>query len=217
MFLLYSTIKTILNKKDRRISFLRSIYYSLKYKNIIICSKSSRLQIDNPESLILKNGNHLNVGWRGFDSRKKTYIRLKKGSKLNLENNVSFNSGCIIFVNSNGKLTIGENTYLNEDTKLICANEIFIGSNCAIAWSVSIIDEGGHDLIVNNNVKSKNSSIKIGDHVWIGLNSTILGGANIGKNSILSANSFIKSKIPSNSLNVKNDDTLIDSDEFDWK
>jgi len=59
MNVLFSLLKIIFNKKDKRISFYKSIYYSLKYNKIILCAKSALLEIDNSESLILDNNSYL--------------------------------------------------------------------------------------------------------------------------------------------------------------
>ncbi len=59
-----------------------------------------------------------------------------------------------------------------------------------------ILDEDGD--IVN-----QNGNIVIGSRVWLGLNSKILKGANIGENSVVGANSCIESGLyPPNSYLV---------------
>ncbi|NJN50340.1 MAG: hypothetical protein HC798_04355 [Polaribacter sp.] len=46
--------------------------------------------------------------------------------------------------------------------------------------------------------------MKIGNHVWIGANSTILPEVSIGDNVIIGANSLVNKDIPSNSVAVGN-------------
>lgn len=40
----------------------------------------------------------------------------------------------------------------------------------------------------------------IGDNVWIGINSTIVGGITIGSNVLIAANSFVNIDVPNNSI-----------------
>ena len=81
-------------------------------------------------------------------------------------------------------------------------NGIHFGSNIELGPGVSIISTN-HNL---NNLRkhTKAKPITIGNHVWIGANSTILPEVNIGDNVIIGANSLVNKNIPSNSIAVGN-------------
>ena len=81
-------------------------------------------------------------------------------------------------------------------------NGIQFGSNIELGPGVSMISSN-HDL--NNLRKHKKAKpITIGNHVWVGANSTILPEVTIGDNVIIGANSLVIKDIPSNSVAVGN-------------
>ena len=81
-------------------------------------------------------------------------------------------------------------------------NGIVFGSNIELGPGVSIISSN-HE---SNNLRKhkKGKSIVIGNHVWIGANSTVLPEVTIGNNVIIGANSLVNKDIPSNSIAVGN-------------
>lgn len=100
---------------------------------------------------------------------------------------------------------IGENLYL-PDVRNICIDEtrpwlIEIGDNVTLTRGVTLLTHG-YDLsvIMNKTGKLLGSSgkVKIGNNVFIGVNTTILKGVTIGDNVIVGANSLINKNIPDN-------------------
>jgi len=87
-------------------------------------------------------------------------------------------------------------------TKITIGNNVLIGSNC------TIIDNDFHHPNFRNrepghdNIPAK--PIIIEDNVFIGLNSVILKGVRIGKNSVIGANSVVFNDIPEDSIAVGN-------------
>jgi acetyltransferase-like isoleucine patch superfamily enzyme len=149
-------------------------------------------------------------------------FKLPKNGKIKFGNKVVVNSD---FKNSNTALTyrckfvtgydgfieIGDNTMMN-GTCIVSYLNVKIGMNCQIASSTLITDTDFHPIDsktrkaqVEGNPFSfdmvKKDEIKIGDNVWIGWNSTILKGVEIGENSVVAAGSVVlKGKYPNNSL-----------------
>jgi acetyltransferase-like isoleucine patch superfamily enzyme len=150
------------------------------------------------------------------------HFKLPKNGKVYFGNKVVINSD---FKNSNTALTyrckfvtgydgfieIGDNTMMN-GTCIVSYKNIKIGKNCQIASSTLITDTDFHPIdsrTRRNQVEGisfsfdmvKKEEIKIGDNVWIGWNSTILKGVEIGENSVVAAGSVVlKGKYPNNSL-----------------
>jgi len=71
---------------------------------------------------------------------------------------------------------------------------IEIGDNCIIGYGVTVL---AHEFLHD---EWRTGSVRIGENVLIGANSTILAGVSIGKNSTVSACSLVNSDIPPNSF-----------------
>jgi acetyltransferase-like isoleucine patch superfamily enzyme len=81
-------------------------------------------------------------------------------------------------------------------------NGIIIGHNVRIGPGVGLIS-ANHDL--NDYDKwPKAPPIRIGDNVWIGMNSVVLPGVTIGNNVAVAANSVLTKDIPSNAIAAGN-------------
>lgn len=81
-------------------------------------------------------------------------------------------------------------------------NGIIIGNNCRFAPNIGIISANHNQ---NDYDKwDKTDPIIIGDNVWVGMNSIIMPGVNIGSNVIIGAGSIVTKNIPSNSIAVGN-------------
>ncbi|MEQ9308569.1 MAG: DapH/DapD/GlmU-related protein [Balneolaceae bacterium] len=82
--------------------------------------------------------------------------------------------------------------------------EVKIGDNCLIGPNVGIYT-AGHNIHPIDRHKSGNAkSIIIGNNVWIGGHSVILGGVKVGNNSILAAGSVVTKDVPKNTIYAGN-------------
>lgn len=106
-----------------------------------------------------------------------------------------------------GKITIGDETYIGENSKIWSGELIIIGNRVQISHGVNIIDNNTHSFNSNDrhleykevrdlgyinekrNIESKN--IIIEDDVWISYNCAILKGIKIGKGAIIAAQSVV--------------------------
>lgn len=75
-------------------------------------------------------------------------------------------------------------------------NGIIIGSNLRMGPGVGLIS-ANHDLD-DYDKWSETPPIRIGDNVWLGMNSVVLPGVTIGDNVVVGANSVVSSDLPSN-------------------
>lgn len=127
--------------------------------------------------------------------------------------------GCeFIFESNTGNISIGDNCFINNRTKLISINSIKIGNNVTISWDCTIYDHNSHSLDhlhrrndIRNQLFDKRSKhslthskdwttvrsrpIEIEDDVWIGFNSIILSGVKIGKGAIIGAGSVVREDV----------------------
>ncbi len=100
------------------------------------------------------------------------------------------------------KLSIGGRTSIWYGTVISARSEITIGSNCAISWNCTILDNDMHEIVFRpEDARSpKGNYVRIADHVWIGAGSTILKGVTIGENAVVAAGSLVTRDVPPNTL-----------------
>lgn len=119
-----------------------------------------------------------------------------------------------------GKANLGRSTFFNADGGSIVIGKNFsANNNCHINASVGGEIKIGNDVLIgpnvvlrtaNHNFKLKNkpinkqghnySDIRIDNNVWIGANSVILSGVNIGERAIIAAGAVVNKDVASNSI-----------------
>lgn len=117
---------------------------------------------------------------------------IHKGGSL-LADNCQFYSGVRLEIGVNGRLEIGNGSYVNRNTLIVCEQRIDIGKNCKIAWDVIIMDSDLHPV---NSEPLVNKPVLIEDNVWVGCRSIILKGVKIGEGAVLAAGSIVTKDIP---------------------
>lgn len=86
---------------------------------------------------------------------------------------------------------IGPGLYIGHPFSITINGRARIGKNCNIHKGVTIGQE--------NRGKRKGCPV-IGDCVWIGVNSTIVGGITIGNDVLIAPNSFVNTDVPPHSV-----------------
>jgi acetyltransferase-like isoleucine patch superfamily enzyme len=118
--------------------------------------------------------------------------------------------GIIIFERDSAEVTIGERVFIGGGTHIIASKKIEIGNDVLIAWGVTIIDHNSHALSFSkrkNDVLDwherkkdwthvKIAPVRISDKVWIGFNSIILKGIQIGEGAVIGAGSVVSKDVP---------------------
>jgi acetyltransferase-like isoleucine patch superfamily enzyme len=117
---------------------------------------------------------------------------IHKGGRLTAEN-CQFYSGVRLEVGASGRLHIGNGTYINRNTLIVCEERVTLGENCKIAWDVIIMDTDLHPI---NSTPIVNKPVTIEDEVWIGCRCIILKGVTIGRGAIVAAGSVVTKDIP---------------------
>lgn len=165
-------------------SFILNTYLSLRYGCII-----------HPAAKIYWPGN-LKLG-KG--------VRIGKGcvisayGKTVLKRGVSLEDYCIID-NKGGEIILGEYTAVNQFSIIQSTEDgtISTGEHVAIAPYTRIVPN--HKYEGEKRIGTVKGSTSIGDNVWIGAGVTIIIGRNIGRNSIIAANSVVTKDIPDNTV-----------------
>jgi acetyltransferase-like isoleucine patch superfamily enzyme len=109
-------------------------------------------------------------------------------------NLIGVNHQCILSTHQKGAtIKIGNSCGFSGVT-IGAINKIEIGNSVLCGANVVITDFDWHLDISNTQPKP----VIIHDNVWIGLNTVILKGVEIGENSIIGANSLVTKNIPAN-------------------
>lgn len=192
--------------KILKLSKLKTIFY-----NILLYSKLKenfgKLYLFKGSKLIIHKNADFKIGGKvnlAFPLTSKFYegckyetlLNLKRGSSAFLGENLIIGPECRIVVEEHGDFSVGKNTYLSAEDKIMCYKSIKIGDNCSISWNVLIMDSDGKSLCNKNPI----GTIEIGDKVWIGANAVILKDTIIEEGCVVAANSVVKGKFKKNSL-----------------
>ena len=92
-------------------------------------------------------------------------------------------------------ITIGKEVFINSGCRFQDQGGIEIGDGALIGHNV-VLATINHDLNPKENRKNHYASIKIGNHVWIGSNATILPGVTIGDWAVVAAGAVVTQDVP---------------------
>lgn len=88
-----------------------------------------------------------------------------------------------------GELRIGDDTYLGHDVHLHALDPVTIGSGCVLADGV-FVGSSDHDRTDRHQVHGT-GPITIGDRVFLGQRSVVLGGVSIGDGATVGAHAVV--------------------------
>lgn len=142
---------------------------------------------------------------------------LDNGATLTIERNFKMGAGVHLRLSRNAKLVIGgadqePEAGMNGGSVLV-AREVTIGQDCVIAAGTYITDWDWHTRDDVEPVRPTH----IDRHVWIATGSYVLKGSQIGRDSIVGANTVVAGgKFPPRSLIAGSPATVIRSEIADW-
>lgn len=119
-------------------------------------------------------------------------INVGANATLKVENELIIGQGTFILagagsvINIKGRLN-STGSGITCETRIMAEKLIEIGYDCIIAWGCCITDSNWHELSGTNRC----SPVRIGNHVWIGHDVSILPGANIGDGCVIGAKSLV--------------------------
>ena len=132
-------------------------------------------------------------------------LDVRKGGSLIIGKRIHALPNGRIAVRNGGKVTIGDNFYMNSGCIITAHESVIIGNDVEFGPYVCVYDQD-HDFRAEGGLKSKKfktAPVVIGNNVWIGANTIILRGTEIGDNSVIGAGSVIKGKYPAGSVVVQ--------------
>jgi acetyltransferase-like isoleucine patch superfamily enzyme len=151
----------------------------------IVCTRNSRLIIEK-DSVIRRFSN----------------ISVISDSLMLLGEQTVIGENNSLYVARKSRMTVGKLTDFdkNTDTRILNESVCEIGEDCMFSYDISIRGEDGHPIydIESGDRINISKNVKILNHVWIGMRTTILGGTNIGENCVVGACSLVKNSFDSN-------------------
>lgn len=158
----------------------------------------------------------LGLHYRGYETSKDTALLNIKG-KLIAKGFVVIGKGCRLDISKEGKVQIGDGSYINSNSKLIISKGLEIGENCAVSWDCQFLDNDFHEITIEGETKVTAKPIKIGDHVWIGSGAKIYKGVNIPNNCVVAADSSVKSVFTEENCLIGGNPAKIIKRNVSWK
>lgn len=142
-------------------------------------------------------------------------MNLRKAAKKAIDGPKASSADYVAHLRSLG-MVIGDNSVIYSPKHCVIDETrpwmIEIGSNVSITEGVTILTHG-YDWSVfkgmYGDVLGSAGRVKIGDNVFIGMNSTILKGVTIGSNVVIGANTLINKDVPDNCVVVGNPQRVV--------
>jgi acetyltransferase-like isoleucine patch superfamily enzyme len=121
--------------------------------------------------------------------------------------NVILTQSVLWFEDHHGEINIGKGTTMQRNGHIAVTEpfrKINIGENCMFSFNVDIRNGDSHSIFSQESGKRINwaKNVEIGDHVWLGAHTQIIGGTQIGQNSIIGIRSLVNGAISENSIAV---------------
>jgi len=96
-----------------------------------------------------------------------------------------------------GRIVLEPRCWLNS-CHISAKREVYLGTNCGIGAGTRVFDSDQHAL--DEATPEKAEAVRIGRHVWVATDVTILKGVTIGDHSVIGARSVVTRSIPEHSL-----------------
>jgi acetyltransferase-like isoleucine patch superfamily enzyme len=134
------------------------------------------------------------------------------GASLEVVGAFSVYTGFSISVNRGASLTLGSG-YIGPDCVIDCFERISIGEGAALSRGLVLRDSDNHELVGGS---ATSAPIRIGDHVWIGLNAVVLKGVTIGDGAVVAAGAVVTGDVLARTL-VAGVPARVLREEVDWR
>lgn len=137
---------------------------------------------------------------------------ISSNAEVDLADSTSWGNGCVISaftkVKINGPFVMGRRCQISTGcflgagaAGLTLGDDVLVSPNCTILTGTYQFDRLDVPLPEQGTISK---ATRIGHRVWIGSNSVVLAGAEIGDNVIVSAGSVVSGRIPPNTIVLGN-------------
>ena len=139
-----------------------------------------------------------------------------EGSLATFGDGVLLGEGVQVAVAAGGRLAIGAGTFVNPNARILVAESMAIGRECAISWGVQIADFDAHELGVQGAFRKQAAPVTIGDRVWIGARAIVLKGVEIGDGAVVGAGAIVTRDVAPRSV-VAGSPARVVREDVDWR
>ncbi|MDH0673324.1 acyltransferase [Empedobacter sp. GD03861] len=174
----------------------------------IIAKINNKIQLKLNKSGFVSHPN-LSIG-KNFKLGNFTTNIIHSTSSATFGQNIDIRNNFNLVLGKNANLTIGDNVFLNNGCSINCLESIVIGENTLFGENVKLYDHNHrYDTSQTYHKEFKTDSIIIGKNCWLGSNTIVLKGVNIGDNVIIGAGCVIHKDVPANSIIVNKQEQII--------
>jgi len=177
-----------------------------------------RARIRSCQVVIRGNGNKVSIG--DSDLANVTITIAGDGNEVVLGDDCRIRDLDVVCEDDRDSITLGRGTSIHGSTKLaaIEGTSIRVGEGCLFAEGIQIRTGDSHSLTDLQGTRTNPSmDVSIGDHVWIGLNVTILKGALVGPHSVIGAGSLVCDRFPSPHCLIAGNPARPVREGIDWR
>lgn len=205
--------------------FLRLLYINFRYngmldrRRLILMDGDVELKLGKNSKISIPKGGRLDFGniVHEFSHRSNTKLILEENATFSLEEDWTIvDKGCVVYVGKGKNLSVGSQTYISSNVKILAHDNISIGKNCMIASGVQIFAGDGHPIYQNGACINPDAPVVLEDNVWLGSRALILKGVTVGKGSIVAAGAVVTKDVPPHSIAAGNPSKIIKQD-ISWK
>lgn len=192
---------SILNKikKLKGVNIIQFIYYNFICKNIkrygkgyIIPYKGTVISLSDEAQIDLYDGHFFVNFKKPHGSNAECYVILRSNSRLTLRDTTFLYYMATIELHENAEITIGSAPVINTGCVILASKRISIGHGVIMARQVFVYDSDHHPIFDSaGTVINEAQDVVIGNHVWLGLRSTVLKGSHIGDGAVVAAGAIV--------------------------
>ena len=180
------TIKRILNKYRYYLFTRRNYYLTCSYSNIV---NNKVINYGHGNQIIVDNGSELNNCEIYFGGNN---CILHIGSHIYLSENNFW------FEDEGSEIIIGDSTSTESGCQFAACEgkKIIIGKDCMFSHDIDVRNTDSHSILNEKGERTNPAEdIIIGNHVWVGIRSTLLKGSIIPPDCVVAAQSMITSSL----------------------
>lgn len=206
----------------------RSLYYNIRLFDIktalrcpVFIHNSVKVNIGKKAHVSIKTDIHSGMVRIGFNTTNFYDTSFDKSvftilGDWNIEGKVT--------IGPKSRISIGEGArfdtkglWVTGDILLIVRKHISIGDGAVFSWNITMMDHDAHGIFdIQGTRLNVEKEIVIGNHVWIGCNSTILKGTILSDEVVVGANTVVSKRIEDSNIILVGNPPVIKKREISW-